>query len=151
MMNVMLARQLGGENVPYQPVDETALYERRAKIKADKIRPRMAREKRLAAEHVLLDTVNLRAKLVYVQMGRVEKALMFEEKVGEGTALKVLVPEVKDELVVLSRLMTDYKIVMEKVGLLGPKPGMTPSHHIEIRVPAPHVDASIGKVARENP
>ncbi len=45
------------------------LYERRAQIKADKIRPRMAREKRLAVEHIVLDTVNLRAKLVYVQMG----------------------------------------------------------------------------------
>ncbi len=29
----------------------------------------MAREKRLAVEHIVLDTVNLRAKLVYVQMG----------------------------------------------------------------------------------
>ncbi len=36
--------------------------------------------------------------------------------------MKVLVPEVKDELVVLSRLMTDYEDVMERVGLLGPWP-----------------------------
>lgn len=122
MVNLALSRMYAKAIRPYEPVGETTLRRYKAAMKAVDMRPVAEWEKKLADEHVLLDTVRMRGAMLITQGERVQKALEFETTMNQG-GMNVVLPLARFEIETWLRIASEYDEAVERA--LGKQPSMT--------------------------
>lgn len=108
-INMFLARQ----HTDYAPVPERTLRRYRAKRLAGRMRQAAQYEKLLEDDHVLLDTIRMKAGLVLFQQQRLDRAIEMEEQLGG-----IVLDQVGKEAERLVRMLDSYEQSLQLHGVL---------------------------------
>jgi hypothetical protein len=113
-LNAFMRRQ----HADYEPVADRTLRRYRDRFIAGRVRQVAKYEKMLDDEHVLLDTIRMKAGVLLFQQLRLDRAIEMEEKLGG-----MVLDQVGKEAERLVRMAESYEQSLQMLGVLPRDPG----------------------------